>query len=314
MRHLNVNLMSLLLQSHSKPTAEDSRANRLLQLRRYAVSLYKQVSWEAAHDFTPGHYLVKEKSALDTRVTQELTHANLIHPQYYNALVLAIKDWLPTDNDLESRYGQIVRKALITALPQAQQIQQLQVICHDYKAHLKENIENQLGNDHPQEYAQYKANQRIKGVPLPDSEKLPTRLMPVGNPMDRFVDDHPQGISNSSDSLNAAIKKYAVVNIFSRTLTTPKPAETQIKNFKHEFQAHRFVIEKDRDSWGMKFAKAVVTVLSFGVAALCGIWSVKGKQAAQDLTQVLTSPPSPPSPPPVLNFTEHASEQPIVCL
>jgi len=65
----------------------------------------------------------------------------------------------------------------------------------------------------------------------------------------------------------------------------------QLQNFKHIFQSQRKIIEKDRDSWGMKFIKGVATVLSLGIAWACGIWNVKGQQAAQKMDQALLPPP-----------------------
>ncbi len=108
-------------------------------------------------------------------------------------------------------------------MPKARQKQQLQVICQDYKSHLKEDIVTELKDNHPQEYAQFTANKKIKGIPLPDSGKLPEQIIQAGKNMDRFVADHPQGIPNGNDSLNAAIKKYAAVNTMVSALNTPQP-------------------------------------------------------------------------------------------
>ena len=157
---------------------------------------------------------------------------------------------------------------------------------------MKEDIESELKDKHPQEYAQFTANRKIKGIPLPDSGKLPEQVTQAGKNMDRFVADHPQGIPNGSDSLNAAIKKYATVNTMVSTLTTPQPVDQQLQSFKQTFQSHSKIIEKDRDSWGMKFVKGVATVLSLGIAWACGIWNVKGQQAAEKMTQAL-KPPAP---------------------
>ena len=177
-------------------------------------------------------------------------------------------------------------------MPQARQKQELQVICQDYKAHLKEEIVSELKEKHPQEYAQFTANKKIKGVPLPDSGKLPQQVTQAGKNMDRFVADHPQGISNGSESLNAAIKKYAAVNTMASTLNTPQPVHQQLQSFKQTFQSQSKIIEKDRDSWGMKFMKGVATVLSLGIAWACGIWNVKGQQASEKITETL-KPPAP---------------------
>ena len=288
MRHFNsVNLIHLLLQTKAKPALGDSKQDRLQRLNRHAGLLYDQASREAGQDFsTNRHYLDKEKNAIGARVTAELMRVNLTNPQQFNAVFQAIEDWQP---DLKS---QPIRKVLLQILPQARQNQQLQVICQDYKAHLKTDIVNELKENYPQEYAQFTANRKIRGVPLPDSGKLPQPITQAGGNMDRFVADYPQGIPNGSDSLNAAIKKYATVNTMASTLTTPQPIDQQLQNFKQTFQSHSKIIEKDRDSWGMKFVKGVATVLSLGIAWACGIWNVKGQQAAEKMTEVL-KPPAP---------------------
>lgn len=296
MRQLN--LIDLLLKNNSKPTADESKADRLLRLNRHAALLYGQASREAEH-YSPATRSTLshlQTAAMAARATAELARVNLTNTQQFNAAISAIEAWQPASSDPAFRQCQIVRKALIAALPKVQQKQELQAICHDYKAHLKEDIVSELKDKHPQEYAQFTANRKIKGIPLPDSGKLPTQFTQAGKNMDRFIADHPQGVPNGSDSLNAAIKKYAAVNTMTSTLTTPQPVETQLQNFKQAFQSQRAVIEKDRDSWGMKFVKTVTTVLSLGVAVLCGIWGVKGKQAADNLTRALTSSPPVPVP------------------
>ena len=63
-----------------------------------------------------------------------------------------------------------------------------------------------------------------------------------------------------------------------------------MKDFRAQFKIQRPVIEQDRDSWAMKFAKGVATVLSLGVAWLCGIWNVKGQETAGDLQTTLDKP------------------------
>ena len=251
--------------------------------------MYDQASREAGQDFsTNSHYPDKEKNAISARVTAELMRVNLTNHQQFNAVFKAIEDWQPDQK------CQIVRKVLLNALPKARQKQELQVICQDYKAHLKEDIVSELKDKHPQEYAQFTANRKIKGIPLPDSGKLPEQVTQAGKNMDRFVADHPQGIPNGSDSLNAAIKKYATVNTMVSTLTTPQPVDQQLQSFKQTFQSHSKIIEKDRDSWGMKFVKGVATVLSLGIAWACGIWNVKGQQAAEKMTQALKPPATVP--------------------
>ena len=121
---------------------------------------------------------------------------------------------------------------------------------------------------------------------MPGSGKLPEQVTQAGKNMDRFVADHPHGISNGSNSLNAAIKKYAAVNTMESTLNTPQPVHQQLQRFKQTYQLQSKIIEKDRDSWGMKFMKGVATVLSLGIAWACGIWNVKGQQASERLRKL----------------------------
>jgi hypothetical protein len=288
MRHFNsVNLIYLLLQTQAKPALGDSKPDRLQRLNCHAAVLYEQASREGGQDFSnQSHYLAKEKNAIQARVTAELMRVNLAHRQQFNAVFKAIEDWQPDQK------SQPVRKALLDALPKARQKQQLQVICRDYKEHLKGEIVTGLKDSHPQEYAQLLGNHKIKGVPLPDSGKLPQQMTQAGGNMDRFVANHPQGVLNGSDSLNAAIKKYVAVNTLVSTLTTPQPVDQQLQGFKQNFQSQSKIIEKDRDGWGMKFIKGVATVLSLGIAWACGIWDVKGQKAAEKMTQTL-QPPAP---------------------
>jgi hypothetical protein len=288
MRHFNsVNLIHFLLQLNTKPALGDYQPDPLRQLNRHAALLIEQASREAAQDFsTNSHYLEKEKNAISARVTAELMRVNLANTQQFNAVFQVIEDWQPDQK------SQPVRKALLDALPKAQQKQQLQVICHDYKVHLKEEIVSELKDKHPQEYAQFTANRKIKGVPLPDSGQLPQQATQAGGNMDRFVADHPNGLSHGSDRLNAAIKKYAAVSMMANTLNTPQPVNQQLQSFTQTFQSQSKIIEKDRDGWGMKFMKGVATVLSLGIAWVCGIWDVKGQKAAEKMTQAL-QPPAP---------------------
>ncbi len=289
MRHFNsVNLIHLLLQTKAKPELGDSKQDRLQRLNRQATLLYDQASREAEHysSAISGKPSDVQRAAIAARVTAELARVNLANTQQFNAVFAAIEDWQPDQK------GQVVRKVLLNVLPQARQKQTLQVICQDYKLHLKEDIVNELKENHPQEYAQFTANQKIRGVPLPDSGQLPQQVTQAGSNMDRFVADHPQGIPNGSDSLNAAIKKYAAVHTIASTLNTPQPIDRQLQSFKQTFQSQSKIIEKDRDGWGMKFMKGVATVLSLGIAWACGIWNVKGQQAAEKITETL-KPPAP---------------------
>jgi hypothetical protein len=288
MRHFNsVNLIHFLLQLNTKPAPGDYQPDPLRQLNRHAEVLLERALRESAQDFSShGHYLDKEKNAISVRVTEELMRVNLTDTKQFNAVFSALEDWQPDQK------CQRVRKALLDALPKAQQKQQLQVICHDYKVHLKEEIVSELKDKHPQEYAQFTANRKIKGVPLPDSGQLPQQATQAGGNMDRFVADHPNGIPNGSDGLNAAFKKYAAVNTLVNSLTIPQPVNTQLLSFKQTFQSQSKIIEKDRDGWSMKFMKGVATILSLGIAWACGIWDVKGQKAAEKITQAL-QPPAP---------------------
>ena len=244
MRHFNsVNLIHLLLQTKAKPELGDSKPDRLQRLNRHAALLVDQASREAEHysSAISGKPSDVQRAAIAARVTAELARVNLANTQQFNAVFQAIEDWQPDQK------GQPVRKVLLQILPQAQQKQQLQVICQDYKLHLKEDIVNELKENHPQEYAQFTENKKIKGVPLPDSGQLPQQVTQAGKNMDRFVADHPQGIPNGSQSLNAAIQKYAAVNTMASTLNTPQPVNQQLQNFKQAFQSQSKIIEKDRD-------------------------------------------------------------------
>ncbi len=295
MRHFNsVNLIHLLLQINQPSTVHHSQLDRLLRLNRHAALLCAQASRESGRNISNRQRsLDKENAALNARVAAELERINLTHVQQFNRVVAAIEAWQLVPSDPAFHPCQRVRQILIDVLPKVRQKQEVQAICHEYQAHLKQEIVSELKDKHPQEYAQFTANRKIIGVPLPGSGKLPAPVILGGQNMDRFVAAHPQGIPQGSHGLNAAIRKYATVNTMCSTLTTPQPVDQQLQQFKQTFQSQRAIIEKDRDSWAMKFAKGVATVLSIGFAWAMGIWNVRGKEASEDLQTVLNQPPAP---------------------
>jgi len=65
-----------------------------------------------------------------------------------------------------------------------------------------------------------------------------------------------------------------------------------VKEFKTLFNFTKKHLEKSRDTGTMKFIKGIVTVFTMGLAALFGIWDVKGKKATNQIEAILEKKPS----------------------
>ena len=118
-----------------------------------------------------------------------------------------------------------------------------------------------------------------------------TRVMDSRPPVEKLMAEPTRTLGKSVQSPPLVVQKYQAISALQATLNTPvKSVTEQMKDFRAEFKIQRPVIEQDRDSWAMKFAKGVATVLSLGAAWLCGIWNVKGQEAAGELQTTLDKP------------------------
>ncbi len=119
-------------------------------------------------------------------------------------------------------------------------------------------------------------------------------LRPAQQPsnLDHFLTDEVKSLSIAPDSsLRKAIKKYEAVTTLQYTLLTHKPAPVQVQEFSQTLNQQKPVLEAHRDSNTVRFLKKISAAVTFGITAALGIFGVKGKQMASDLTQVLASPP-----------------------
>jgi hypothetical protein len=197
----------------------------------------------------------------------------------YQRLNQAILNWQPatTDQRVLIACG-MVQNGLLSLLPQLQQKQRLEHLCEQYEIHLARA-----------------ASEEAQTSPPPSPEHLAASMdLPLSV---QALVTHSRSPSPAvsefgavSDSLYLIQEKQASVNRMRQVWTTRQDLSTQYRNFQTAFQQERRVLEKDRDSKTMIFVKAVLTILSFGLAAICGIWSIKGEQMGKQIDQVLETP------------------------
>ncbi len=203
----------------------------------------------------------------------------------------AIKRWCPWKKEKQKACLQ-VQKVLLTLLPAAQQKQQLGALCQEYKAHLKNGIEEEVKNNHEFAYITCSTSRTIIFGAAPVADRPQVSLVKdKRSPVERLAAEPSRYLLNPDRPLALALQKYQTVSQLEATLATPvKSATEQVKDFNQVFKAQRSLLEKDRDSLAIKFLKGVATVLSLGIAWGLGIWGVKGKVAAGKVQQVLETP------------------------
>ena len=240
--------------------------------------------------FTQGFRITEDKiiTGIHIRVTAELDAVNLHRLGEYKKIQERILNWNPDPSQENFRECVAVKKALMTCLADARKKQKLQRLCCEYKAHLAADIRSQLNSDFPNVSRQYGFN-----LPEPTTSfKKPLRPAQKPSTLDHFLTSEVKSLPIAPDSgLQKAIKKYEAVTTLQYTLLTHKPAPVQIQEFSQTLNRQKPILEAHRDSKAIRFLKKVTAVVTFGVAAALGIFGVKGKQAASDLTQALASPP-----------------------
>ncbi len=121
-----------------------------------------------------------------------------------------------------------------------------------------------------------------------------TGVTDARTPVEKLTAEPTRTMGKPDQSPPLVVQKYQAVSALQATLSTPvKSAPEQLKDFREQFKKQREVIEQGRDSLAMKFVKGVATVLSVGIAWACGIWNIKGKEAAKGLQTVLNQPLAP---------------------
>jgi hypothetical protein len=289
-----------LLKADSHALAEQWEVTIRLALDTQAKLCYEQIECQVAQRCRgkKNKEAVQQKLRLEllaVSFTQALSTFALRDPKIYNLLTQAAERWCPWSVEVQQS-GRLMQQVLLSVLPDVRKKQALEALCHDYKDHLKKDIEDHLKSDHPPVYAKYqKAEPRVFGAPpFENGEKRAFSISSECQLMERFVAEQASELSHPSKVLAGAIQKYQAVSTLEAALKTPiKSAVTQLSNFRRELTTQQPVIIQDRDSWAIKFAKGVATVLSLGLAAWLGIWGVQGQKAVNEMRDVLTTSTSP---------------------
>jgi hypothetical protein len=203
----------------------------------------------------------------------ELYRVNLVDPASYQAVLTAICAWEPRCQEAARQHCGAVQNELLTLLPQLRRWQQLDQLCQDYRQHLIEEAAPLIAGEEPSPLSGQTRASEADSV-------LAQRRYPTMAALHQDV------------GLKQITEKIEAVADMQRTLQTRQEVTTQCQSFQTVFQHHRRLIERDRDSAAMIFVKAVVTVLSLGLAAVLGIWSVKGQKTAQQIEAALQTPDS----------------------
>lgn len=289
-------LIEQFLETHHQCTAQHSLFNISQTLDQEAQEVIKQARAESqrrSKGKTPdaNHQQKVFNAALAVHLTRLLDKVDLLNITQYTTLGNAIRRWCPWQSGQQQACLEL-QKTLLTLLPVARQKQELRQLCQDYRNHLAVEVEKEAKNDSEQHYTvSTQKGTLLFGAP-PVNERAQIKMVTDSRPsIEKWVAEPTRAIGKSDQPSSLAVQKYQAVSALQATLTTPvKSATEQMKDFRAEFKTKRKVIEQDRDTWAMKFAKGVATVLSLGVAWLCGIWNVKGQEAAGGLQTTLDKP------------------------
>ncbi len=289
-------LIEQFLETHRQCTAQNSVFNISQALDQEALAIVEQAQAETQRRFRgkttdTSHQQKVFNASLAARLTRLLDKVDLINVSRYGALGNAIRRWCPWQSG-QQQVCLEVQKTLLTLLPVTRQKQELQQLCQDYRNHLAVEVENEAKNDSEQNYMISTEKRTLLFGAPPVNERAQEKMVTDSRPsVEKLVMGPTRAVGKPDQPPSLAVQKYQAVSALQTTLSTPvKSATEQVKDFRAQFRIQRPVIEQDRDSWAMKFAKGVATVLSLGVAWLCGIWNVKGQEAADDLQTTLDKP------------------------
>lgn len=265
-------LIEQFLKTHQRCTGLRSIMNISTELDQEAISIYYQaeteMEWRLIKEKT---FNVNQKNkifytALSARLSQLLAETDLLNSDHYETLTHAIKNWCPWQVK-EQKNCLYLQDTLLKLLPLARKKQEIDQLCQEYQHHLKSEIENEMQDHHKQAYGVYSNNQSAL--------------------FKWAAESHPY-IKNPHIKLSKALQKYQAVSELRNALMTPsQSANEQLQNFQQIFTAKRQILEKDRDSHAMKFAKGIVTLLSLGVAWFLGVWDVEGKMTTEKMQNIL---------------------------
>ena len=139
-------LIEQFLETHRQCTAQNSVFNISQTLDQEALAIIEQAQTEAQTRSKGKEVPHQQKilnTALDARLTRVLDKVDLLNKAHYDTLRNAIHRWCPWQKGKQQACLQ-VQKVLLTLLPVARQKQELGALCQEYKAHLKNWIEEEV--------------------------------------------------------------------------------------------------------------------------------------------------------------------------
>lgn len=287
-------LIQHLIDNHKAQSNRPLRAGRNPDLAAEAMALYKAAAdqmraqrrgFMQSRKNTDQHIA----EALAIRLTADLAKIDLLDARKYGLIQAALKAWGPAGVSENQRQCTLVRKALLELLPLARKKQELAAQCKVYKAHLSKEIAAGVASEHPEPGQKEKILKTIQKAGV-----LRSPVSEAETPKwEQRIQQQAQHMPISEEGVSKAVEKYCLVSAMQRTLNSEKPASVQISDFRQALQKSKPVLEKNRDSAGMVFLKAVLTVLSVGLAIPLGLWNVKGDRTAHDLQQTLDTRETP---------------------
>ncbi len=220
---------------------------------------------------------------------------NCLNQAKYQKLHHAILTWTPisTDPHVLQRCG-LLQNGLLALLPQLQQKQRLECLCEQYQAHLAQDELTILKKQsHTEEQIlQQSASQRLS-IQTAKTTLDSSFCSLHDSPTKTKIKIKTKWEQTIDEDLSRIHEKQAAISRMRQVWKSPEVLSTQYQHFQTAFQQERRILEKHRDSATVILLKKVATVLSFGIAAICGIWSVKGQKTTQKIEQVFkTSSPS----------------------
>lgn len=233
--------------------------------------------------------------ALEKPLRQSLSHLNLCDPALYQTLYQAIHRWQPqliSENLKKQQQCGLIQNTLLSLLPkirQDQQKQQLETACAAYQTYLKTIIETEMDKRCPPRPYTHQIRADLAVHTAHEVTNHPDDYVVIyGRDVDSFAMSQPP-LADYPRPLRLAIEKYQAVSTLHQTLQTQKPVEAQLKAFHQVYETRRELIEKNRDSAATTFLKVIATVFTVGLAAVCGIFSSKGKQTSDHIQRTLAS-------------------------
>lgn len=210
---------------------------------------------------------------LETMLRRDFYRQDLLNPQLFLILKEAVYNWQPKimdDPKSMQKFG-LIQNLLLAILPIFRKKQLLDKVCNNYKRHLASAITKS-------EFF----NEKIDSKSIQASSVINLKMVDI------FVKRQvKQKIAD--ENLQLSIEKYKAVDKIQKTLHSKCDATQQLHCFRHEFINQRAIIEKKRDKKTMIFVKTVITVFSIGLAAVFGIWNIKGRQTTNKINSILAA-------------------------